>query len=162
MNALDITGVILSRHWNYIIREDGTIISKAAKALRMMKPIRFGRYLGVQMDGKKEYVHRLVAEAFCGTPEPGHEVCHNDGNRFNNAASNLRWASRKENMADKIGHGTALIGSQHPAAKLTDAMVHQMRADRASGLSMSQLSARFGVSRMTCSRIVNRKLWSHI
>lgn len=50
-------------------------------------------------------VHRLVLEAFVGPPAEGMDACHNDGNRTNNAASNLRWGSRSENILDTVKHG---------------------------------------------------------
>lgn len=55
------------------------------------------------------YVHRIVALTFIGVPPfAKSEVCHNDGNRRNNHYSNLRWGTRKENVADSIRHGTFL------------------------------------------------------
>lgn len=49
---------------------------------------------------KKHYtkkVHRLVAEAFIPNPEGKATVDHIDGNKLNNSADNLRWASAMEN-----------------------------------------------------------------
>jgi hypothetical protein len=45
-------------------------------------------------------VHRLIGETFIPNPLCKPEVAHNDGCRTNNAVWNLRWATRKENMAD--------------------------------------------------------------
>ena len=50
-------------------------------------------------------VHRLVALAFVPGYEPGLEVCHFDGDRQNNVASNLRWDTRSGNMRDMVRHG---------------------------------------------------------
>ncbi len=48
---------------------------------------------------RKSYkVHRLVCEAFHGTPEEGMEVLHRNECSIDNRASNLRWGTRKENM----------------------------------------------------------------
>jgi hypothetical protein len=52
------------------------------------------------------YVHRLVLSAFIGPCPPGHEGCHNDGDKLNNSLSNLRWGTRSANTWDKINHGT--------------------------------------------------------
>jgi hypothetical protein len=46
----------------------------------------------------REFVHRLVAQAFIPNPEGLPEVDHVDGDKLNNAVSNLRWVSRAENM----------------------------------------------------------------
>lgn len=59
-------------------------------------------------DGKQRIfkVHRLIALAFHGTPEPGQVVCHNDGDPANNRASNIRWGTASENQLDAVRHGT--------------------------------------------------------
>jgi hypothetical protein len=52
-------------------------------------------------------VHRLICAAFHGpSPTDKPEVAHRDGTRDNNQPDNLRWASRKENVADQMAHGT--------------------------------------------------------
>jgi hypothetical protein len=50
-------------------------------------------------------VHTLVAEAFHG-PRPEGLVCrHLDGDRLNNASSNLTWGTYSENAQDRVRHG---------------------------------------------------------
>lgn len=52
---------------------------------------------------RRIFVHRLVAMAFVsGMSELNNEVDHIDGNKENNAASNLRWTDRKGNMSNPI------------------------------------------------------------
>lgn len=52
-------------------------------------------------------VHRLVALAFLGDPEPGQEVRHwPDRDPTNNRLDNLRWGTRLENAQDRLAHGT--------------------------------------------------------
>lgn len=45
---------------------------------------------------KHKYVHRLVAEAFVKNKQENYLVTHIDGNRKNNAASNLKWTNHSE------------------------------------------------------------------
>lgn len=45
-------------------------------------------------------VHSLMAAAFFGPRPPKHDVAHNDGNRRRNVLSNLRYATRSENLLD--------------------------------------------------------------
>ena len=51
------------------------------------------------------YAHRLVAEAFLPNPDNRPEVNHEDANRLNNAVSNLKWVTSKENTEHSISHG---------------------------------------------------------
>jgi hypothetical protein len=52
-------------------------------------------------------VNRLVALAFHGLPpNPTDHACHNDGNKLNNSADNIRWDTPSGNAADKLIHGT--------------------------------------------------------
>ena len=57
-------------------------------------------YLRVGINGKKHYVHRLVAQAFLEPPpsEKHKEVNHIDGDPANNRADNLEWVTRSENI----------------------------------------------------------------
>lgn len=57
------------------------------------------RYPRVNIDGRTQYVHRLVALAFLGDPpSSGAVVNHKDFNRKNNSAENLEWVTQTENM----------------------------------------------------------------
>ena len=59
-------------------------------------------------DGEQKpvYIHVAVAEAFLGERPPGMEVLHNNGNRLDNRASNLRYGTHAENVQDSVRHGT--------------------------------------------------------
>lgn len=62
-------------------------------------------YARVRIKGKRYKIHRLVAETFIPNPEDKREVNHKDGDKLNNRADNLEWATRSENQkhAYKIG-----------------------------------------------------------
>lgn len=105
-------------------------------------------------------VHRIVAEAFHGPqPTPEHQVAHNDGNRQNNRADNLRWTTCKDNLADRRRHGTEMLGERNGRAKLTTESVIAIRESRASSY---ELALRYGVSPMTIQRVRRGANWGHV
>ena len=72
-----------------------------------------GRYLEVSLrkidaadarDRARPKVHHLVAAAFIGPRPAGMVICHNDGNRNNNRAENLRYDTQANNIADMHNH----------------------------------------------------------
>jgi hypothetical protein len=112
---------------------------------------------------KTHYVHRLVCEAFHGSPpSPDYAVAHNDGNRGNNHANNLRWATQCENIQDKYEHGTMPIGEQHHGAKLTEASIRTIFSLRRRGLTLKEIAGHFGVHFGTVARVLTRKNWKHV
>lgn len=52
--------------------------------------------------GRKHYIHRLVATAFIENPNDKPEVNHIDGDRSNNHADNLEWVSSGENTRHAV------------------------------------------------------------
>lgn len=113
--------------------------------------------LAIRSEGKtiRVAVHRIVAECFLGPCPDGCEVCHFDGDRTNSAADNLRYDTRKNNLADRERHGTSQRGERNPAATLTNAQADAIKRLRKAGSSLKELSAIFGVSESTVSRIAN-------
>lgn len=108
-------------------------------------------------------VHVLVCEAFHGPrPSETHQVRHLDGVESHNAESNLAWGTPKENAADRSKHGTERYGERHHAAKITEAMVVEIRRMKAAGRSGSEIGAVFGLNRNTINRIAVGKRWGHV
>ena len=110
--------------------------------------------------GKTFQVHRLVALAFLGpAPAPDALVLHADGNRQNNAVSNLRWGDGSQNYADSVRHGTAARGTRQGHARLTAEQVLEIRRRLAAGEMQRDVAARFGVHKTTISQIKRGKNW---
>lgn len=62
-------------------------------------------YLTTTVRHRKYPVHRLVALAFVPVVEGKKLVNHIDGDKHNNASTNLEWVTHAENMAHAIAHG---------------------------------------------------------
>jgi hypothetical protein len=107
-------------------------------------------------------VHVVVCTAFHGPRPAGLLVRHLDGDPLNNRADNLAWGTFEENEADKVAHGRAARGESHPHVKLTEGQVRAIRAARAAGIKLSELSAEYRISQTQISAIAHRKVWRHL
>jgi len=74
------------------------------------------------------YIHHLVAGAFIGPTPDGMEIAHWDGDKLNNALSNLRHATPVENAEDMLRHGHRVMGERHHLAVLTNEQAGELRA----------------------------------
>jgi len=129
---------------------------------------RYGYYvIALSRNGRYRHVgvHRLVVLAFLGEPPtPWQEVAHGDGRRTNNHLSNLRWATPAENAADRARHGQWHLprGEQHAQAVLTDQIVVTMRSLHRHGVTLKDLTRRFGVAKITAWDALKGKTWTHL
>lgn len=124
-------------------------------------------YLSVilQRDGKPKTFRtsRLVLTVFIGPCPDGMEACHNNGIRADNRIGNLKWGTPKENSADKVSHGTMIMGERAPAHKLTEAAVREMRRDHHLGvLTYAEAGRRYGITRSTAKKVIDGRLWRHV
>lgn len=128
-----------------------------------------GGYLQVALsrDGRYGYfnVHRLVALTFLGPPPtPRHQVAHADGVRTHNWVGNLRWATPKENCADRVLHGTSPDnrGERHPSACLSETLVTELRDQRRAGRRYNELAQTYRPPMMTIYSAVVGDTWPHV
>lgn len=115
---------------------------------------------------KTQRVHRLVLIAFAGPPGEAQECAHCDGDPRNNTLRNLRWASRKENCADRELHGAQPRGSRHGMASLTESDVLKIRAEyKREGYHKSNakiLATRYGTTYKNILQVLSCKTWVHV
>lgn len=111
---------------------------------------------------KTVLIHSLVLTAFVGPRPPKMDACHFDGDPKNNALSNLRWDTRKANVADARRHGTLPMGEKSHASRLTVKQVMEMRQLHAEGMGYKRLGKRFGVTQTTAYNAVSGKSWKHV
>ena len=105
---------------NYYVTKDGEVISYARNKRRVMKPRqvggksqqgRTGIYLG---RGNQFLTNRIVCAAKYGRwPEPWECVRHIDGDRQNNAMSNLEMGDFIMNAIDDIENGTRTTSPEY-------------------------------------------------
>lgn len=98
-------------------------------------------------------VHLLVLETFVAPAGEGQQGRHLNGNQTDNRLSNLQWGTPKENAADKLAHGTLLLGSNHPSARFSAKDVELMRAMRAVGFPIGHIHPLFGCSQSHASAL---------
>lgn len=165
----------LSRRY-IIAKEDGTILrcvghdaktgettSAQYKEVVVQVHKKSGRvYFNMSYMGftKSILVNRIVAWAFYPNPANLPQVNHIDGDKENNAKSNLEWSSGSDN--EKHAHRTGLKsgrGSANSNAKLTADCVREIRA---SDETPAQIAERLGVSRSTITNILKRRTWIHV
>jgi hypothetical protein len=126
-----------------------------------------GRVFGypkIAFEGQDRLVSRVVCEITHGpAPSPIHEAAHSCGNGAKGCISpkHIRWATPVENEADKVAHGTAPKGERNAQSKLREPDVVAIRRIGKSA-SQAAIARRFGVSPGLVSRILSRRLWSHL
>lgn len=113
-------------------------------------------------------VHQLVCRAFNGPPPtPLHEVAHGNGDKRDNRADNLRWATHTENQADMREYGTyvpppGLRGESHNKAKLNYVAAQQVREMAASGMTQREIGKAMGVRHSTVGCVLRGQTWRHV
>lgn len=147
----------------YVVGDDGSVwSSRRGNEWRNRVPTTDrNRYLRINLShkGRKRafFVHTLILSAFIGSRPKNHETAHNNGIRDDNRLSNLRWATKKENCADQVIHGT-----RQGVSKLTTAQVKEIRVRCANQESGPLLAHEFGVSYSAIYAIATRKYWKHV
>lgn len=110
--------------------------------------------------GKQSVTRLICEERFGPAPSPEYDAAHNCGNGHLGCVNpgHLRWATKKENQADRLLHDTHNRGARNNTAKLTEAEVREIRRLYGS-VSGVQLAKRYGLTSAGISNIQKRKSW---
>lgn len=120
----------------------------------------------VKIDGIRimVYLHRIVAIYFLPNPENKPEVNHKDGNKENNRADNLEWATRKENVKHAVDNNLLSKGEKVWNCKLTEQKIlairrlHRMNPN----FNRAAINRKLGLGNSTVSKIIKKTRWKHI
>ena len=116
------------------------------------------------LEGKKKTfrIHRLVMMVFHPIQNMDDmEVNHIDGNKRNNALSNLQWCTASENQlhAFQTGLQKPRKGEKSNFSKLTQKDVDKIFNLRRKGLTQKQIAEKIGCTRSNISYILSKKTW---
>jgi hypothetical protein len=143
-------------------------VRRASDGALVRQFVRSSGYLAVHVPGettsnlpRRQFVHRLVLEAFVGPRGPGQVTRHINGNPKDNRVENLAWGSEKENNADRRRHGRMPDGERSPNAKLTEAAVRAIRR-MPEDVSNADIAAIAGVNRSIISQVRRGLRWAHV
>jgi hypothetical protein len=117
----------------------------------------------IKFNGKAcNAAHAMCWAAYGPPPTPQYDAAHSCGKGHLGYVNprHLRWATKKENQADRWEHGTILIGEKHPMARLTKEDVVGIRILRT--LPRALVASVYGVSKATINDVVYRRSWRHV
>lgn len=116
----------------------------------------------LNVEGRSRLAHRSVCcRAHGPAPTPQHEAAHSCGNGHLGCVNprHLRWATRAENEADKIIHGTLRRGEDCNWARLSEVDVREIRSLRGK-IPQKSIAAKFGIDYRRVWEIQTRKRWA--
>jgi HNH endonuclease len=112
-------------------------------------------YLGVNLDGVKWYLHRLVLANFLANPLNKRGVNHKNGDKKDCRLSNLEWATQSENVLHAVLNGLRTYESMtKPVRQLTqDGQEIATYASPSEAARMTNCS-RTGIAQVAAARLL--------
>ncbi len=112
-------------------------------------------------DGRKMFAHRLMCELAHGQPPtPKHEAAHSCGKGCLGCINpnHLSWKLHKENMNDRLIHGTHNRGSRNGHSIVNECEVLEIRSLKGK-MSNQVIANKFGLSPRSVRNIFLRRTW---
>lgn len=105
-------------------------------------------------------VSRYVCLIAHGEPDGRMDAAHSCGNRLCCNPKHLRWATRSQNQADTLEHGTHNRGERNYKTTLTEDDVRTIRREREAGTSGVELARRYGITQASVCDIIKGRSWA--
>lgn len=121
-------------------------------------------YPKIEIEGKRRYVHRIVADLFIPNPLGLKYINHKDGNKSNFSVSNLERVTCSQNIkhAFDMGLNKSVKGQDHYSSKLTNRCVSIIKEAIANGHQQKDIAKYYRLATSTISRINTGKKWKHL
>lgn len=125
----------------YSVNELGHIMSNKFNRERILKFSNYNGYNTISLEGKRYYIHRLVAMMFLGDWDNKLRVNHKNGIKNDNRVDNLEMITHSQCIKQAISSGLYV-----PFKKLTNNEVIEIKEILASGLyTQTYIASLYGV-----------------
>jgi hypothetical protein len=123
-----------------------------------------GRYVTFWNGDEKRYLgaHIYSLELATGEKANGRDACHHCDNPPCVRPDHLFWGTQLENRQDSVSKDRHNRGERHGNARLTEEIVIEVRRLAAEGCAKVEIAEQFGITLPHLSRILSRKLWTHV
>ena len=152
--------VVVPGYSSYAVHPNGLVFSGRQTRPAFLMGTTAGRgYRAVQMKSDtgaldRIYIHRLIASVFLPVDPQRPQINHKDGDKRNNAVSNLEWCTAAENLAHARRTGLSrLSGIDNPGARYSTTQVDRIRQLRREGNTYASIAKAVGCSVMQANRI---------
>lgn len=110
----------------------------------------------------KCFAHRFSYEYYKGPIPNGLCILHRCDNPSCINPKHLLIGTQQDNMADMVNKGRQARGSRRGGSKLTEAVIPEIRALRATGMFYTEIAQLYGVTDSTIRSIIHGSTWSHV
>lgn len=148
----------MKRFWSKV---DSSAGSKACWPwLASRLPRGYGRFSVGGRNGRITTAHRVAYELVVGPVPSNLFVLHSCDTPYCVNPRHLHLGTHLDNMAEMRARGRSRVGEKNVNAKLSVAVVHEIRRLDAMRVSNAEIARRFNVHRTYIWAIKNRRAWA--